>query len=179
MNSTISADDIHLHTQAININYEIGGKFKVDKDGSLVFYQSSTGNGPRNNGKRIYVNLPTSGNIWHTHPRKAGFWPSFEDINRHNPLHILFTKYGIWIFKNNPVKDDRTQTEHLKSIYKEFHNSLLIITQRQGGWDVQSVQSIIKTFIKDLKRYFNFYMKFIPNFGPNIPVILLKQTNLI
>lgn len=170
----IDISDIHKHTQNTNINYEIGGVF-TQTNNTLKFYVTSMSN-PQNK-NRMFVSLPTQGMIWHTHPPNAGFWPSFEDINRHNPKHILFSKYGVWIFNNNPLKNNPKKVNQMRLSYQPFHTFLEKTTQTKGGWGVGIVQKRIQLFIETMETVYNFKIEFIPNWFPKKKVP--KNTNII
>jgi len=173
-NALIDISAIHEHTQNPIIKYEIGGYF-IKKGNTLEFYVTSVGN-PQNK-NRMFVSLPTQGMIWHTHPPNAGFWPSFEDINRHNPKHILFSKYGVWIFHNNPLKNNKNKVKEMKEGYRMFHQFMEYTTQTKGGWDVCNVQKKIQLFINTMRDAYNFKIEFIPNWFNNKKVP--KNTNII
>ena len=180
-NALIDISAIHEHTQNPIIKYEIGGYF-IKKGNTLEFYVTSVGNTQTT--KRMFVDLPTQGMIWHTHPPNAGFWPSFEDINRHNSKHILFSKYGVWIFDNNPLKNNKNkvnQMNEMKKRYREFHTELEEITQRNKGWNPGLVETLIQIFIGIMKKRFGFKIEFIPNWFPNkkVPKNVPKNTNII
>lgn len=166
----IPISEIHKRTQDRRVTHEIGGKFFYVAN-ELRFFKTSTG-APQSN-KRVYVELPTEGMIWHTHPPNAGFWPSFEDINRNNPFHILFTKYGVWVYKNNPVKNNPQQVSLMQKIYNEFHAHLERITQNH--WTIQMVETHVEAFKKTMLDMFRFEITFVPNWKRNDP----KNTNII
>ena len=164
----INISDIHKYTQNGNVNYEIGGFF-THTNNALKFYVTSMGN-PQNK-NRMFVSLRTHGMIWHTHPPNAGFWPSFEDINRHNYKHILFSKYGVWVFDNNPLKNKKNKVKEMKEMkesYRNFHTFLEETTQ-VCGWDVHVVQKKIQFFIDTMKKFYGFKIEFIPNWRKNVP----------
>ena len=171
---SIDISEIHRHTQNRNVNYEIGGFF-THTNNALKFYVNSVGN-PQNK-NRMFVSLRTHGMIWHTHPPNAGFWPSFEDINRHNSKHILFSKYGVWIFDNNPLKNNKNKVNEMKKRYREFHTELEEITQRKNGWNPREVETLIQLFIGIMKKSFGFKIEFIPNWYHRNKVP--KNTNII
>ena len=168
----IDISDIHKHTQNDNIKHEIGGIF-THTNNALKFYVTSE-SVPQNK-NRMFVSLPTQGMIWHTHPPNAGFWPSFEDINRHNPKHILFSKYGVWIFNNNPLKNNQSKVNQMRQSYRPFHTFLEKTTQMKGGWDVRKVQEKIQLFIDTMRAYYGFKIEFIPNWRKNVP----KNKNIV
>jgi len=170
----INISDIHKYTQNGNVNYEIGGFF-THTNNALKFYVTSMGN-PQNK-NRMFVSLRTHGMIWHTHPPNAGFWPSFEDINRHNSKHILFSKYGVWIFDNNPLKNNKNKVNEMKKRYKKFHTELEKTTQQIGGWDPREVETLIQLFIGIMKESFGLKIEFIPNWFNRKKVP--KNTNII
>ena len=171
--SLIDISDIHKHTQNNKIKHEIGGFF-TQTNNTLTFYKTSE-SVPQNK-NRMFVNLPNQGMIWHTHPQNVGFWPSFEDINRHNPKHILFSKYGVWIFNNNPLKNNQNKVNQMRQSYRPFHTFLEKTTQMKGGWDARQVQEKIQLFIGTMYKTYGFKIDFIPNwYGKKV----LKNTNII
>ena len=164
--SLIDISVIYSHAQSKNVNYEIGGYFK-QKNNKLEFYVTSVSNPTNKN--RMFVNLPNNGKIWHTHPPNAGFWPSFEDINRHNPKHILFSKYGVWIFNNNPLKNNQKKVNQMRAIYTPFHKFLELTTQK-SKWNANKVQEKIQRFIDTMKESYGFNIEFIPHWPKSVPI---------
>ena len=160
--SLIDISEIHKYTQNPNIKHEIGGTFKSDKN-KLEFTLTSVGNAHTKN--RSFVSLPNEGMIWHTHPHSSGFWPSFEDINRNNSKHILFSKYGVWVFDKNPVKNDKVKVNVMRQSYDIFHKFMEQTTQ--GIWTTVDIQKKIDMFIKTMRVTYGFEISFIPDWSIN------------
>ena len=152
--------DIHLYTQDPNMNMEIGGYFEQnDKNMSIAFFPTSESRIVPGN-TRHSIQLPNGGLVWHTHAFHMGWWPSYEDLTRmKDNVHILFTRFGAWIYK--PA---RSKLRLDKRAYKKFHDYLFTLSE---GWNPTDVVQHIQGFASDFKTDFGLELYFIPYFFPN------------
>ena len=159
----ISVSKIHEHTQTPNINYEIGGTFRMLSDGALLF-NKKTYSTMRPGNDRMSIQLTGEKNqmVWHTHPHNAGWWPSYEDITRDDKIHMLFTKYGTWVFKNGKGIVVGYSSWHM------FHEYMLRVG---SDFSVHEVYAEIQRFSAFVKQSYNLDITFVPYFFPrNAPV---------
>jgi hypothetical protein len=159
----VSVSNIHEHTQDPHIDYEIGGTFRTLSNGSLLFNKTVYSEmRPGNDRISIKLTRETNTTVWHTHPHNAGWWPSYEDITRNDKIHMLFTKYGAWVFRNG------------KGIivgYSEWHQFHKYMLRVESDFSADAVYANIQQFSASLKQAFQFDITFIPYFFPrNAPV---------
>ena len=159
----VSVSNIHEHTQDPHIDYEIGGTFRTLSNGSLLFNKTVYSE-MRPGNDRISIKLTTEENkmVWHTHPQNAGWWPSYEDITRNDKIHMLFTKYGAWVFKNG---------KGIVVGYSEWHQFHTYMLRTRSNFNSNRIYEDIKQFSAYMKRAYQFDITFIPYFFPrNAPV---------
>lgn len=156
----MSVARIHQHTQNPDIDYEIGGTFRVLSNGALLFnYKVRSGSAPNPGNDRISIPLTAEKNqmVWHTHPFHAGWWPSYEDITRDDRIHVLFTRYGAWVFKNGHGTIVRYED------YKAFHDYM---SSLGPGFDAHVVYAEIQRFTAHVPLNITFVPYFFPRDAP-------------
>lgn len=156
----MNIQDIHLYTQDPHVNVEIGGYFEQkDESKALSFFPTSESQIVPGN-TRHSIQLPNGGLVWHTHAFHMGWWPSYEDLTRmKDNVHILFTRFGAWIYK--PA---RSKQRLDKRVYKKFHNYLFTLPE---GWNPVDVVKRIQGFASDFKTDYGLELVFVPYFFPH------------
>jgi hypothetical protein len=168
----ISVSHIHAHTQTPTIDYEIGGTFRVLSNGALIFNHKVRSMGvPLPGDDRISIPLTGEKNqmVWHTHPYHAGWWPSYEDITRDDKIHILFTRYGAWVFKNGKGIVVRFDD------WNAFHHYMLRLG---NSFDVHAVYAEIQRFSAHVPLDITFVPYFFPRDAPRDNAILRQLVSI-
>ena len=124
-------------------SYEVGGHFEIYRN-KLKFTKTSTASFDVHNGRQ-HVHLPSHKPfVWHVHPLKVGFWPSFEDlttaINLNHKVHLIITPFGVWIIQ--PLDRNLRLDRHW---YNNISTHLEKTTSTEPNW-----KSIIQPMIVDL-----------------------------
>jgi hypothetical protein len=150
----VNSPDVNFET----VGYINGKNMSVIQTGVS---ETNTHNG------RKYVHFPINKKIqWHTHPSTDGFWPSFEDLNKcysdQGVLHILFTRFGTWLFRGFGKVPD---TFHHDLLYQNWDWLNLVLTTRTSlhGWNESEIMVYINHFVSFTNRI-GYHIEFLSNF---------------
>lgn len=114
---------------------EMGGYWKLNGN-SLQLYESGRGLIVHRNGKTRYAFqqgvIPENSYPWHSHPYSQGWWPSTENLvsvrrSEYRP-HIIFTKWGVWVFRKSRNTNLKLDTEYNK-LFNDFNKDIYAKTE--------------------------------------------------
>lgn len=138
--------------------HEIGGYF-TNVNG-LRFYKTSESRVVPGD-TRMSIRFPTNKrHYWHTHPPTAGWWPSVEDILRNDAKHVLFTRFGSYIWSNSGGKN--INTDALLAVWRPFHKYME--KKSQAHWTPEEIVKRIQLLSVNLKRCCGTTFVFLPLF---------------
>ena len=160
--------------KSLQSNEEIGGFFIKKKNSNKIKFFKTADSKESLDNERKHLNLPsdTFNLLWHTHPKKQGFWPSFEDLLKgisYNKqyscyINLIFTIYGRWVITGiDNIKNDiefNTLINIIHKNYQIFNNYMTVLTQLQH-WDMKDVLNNIKKFSLFLEQI-DYGIVFIP-----------------
>lgn len=161
---SLTMNQIRHLVNSPNVNFETVGYIRK-KNMSIV--QTGVSKTNTRNGRK-YINFPNHKKHiqWHTHPQTDGFWPSFEDLNKgyndQGILHVLFTRFGTWLFRGFGKIPD---TFHHDLLYHNWDWLNLVLTNRtsQTGWTDTEAMTYIHQFVSTANRI-GFHIEFLHNF---------------
>ena len=157
MNNSIGMRDAFVAALDHRFKHEIGGYFTMDK--SVRFYKTSESCFAPGN-TRMSIKFPPNKTLyWHTHPPNAGWWPSVEDLLRNDKTHVLFTKFGTWIWY---ASESFVAPESVYAIWNGFHKYMELITQ--SYWTPERIMDKIKVFERNVKKCCKKEITFVPLF---------------
>ena len=101
--------------------------------------------------------------LWHTHPKKQGFWPSFEDLlsnisykkNFSCYINLIFTIYGTWVIAGiDNIKNDTEFNNIVNIIYKNYDKFNIYMTSltQLKVWSMKDALNNINTFSSFLEK---------------------------
>ena len=161
MNNSIRMRDAFAAAVDHRFRHEIGGYFTVAN--GLRFYRTSESRFLPGNA-RMSIAFPTHKRYyWHTHPPTAGWWPSAEDLLRNDPKHVLFTRFGTYIWgSNSTAAAGEVRADALLSVWTSFNRYMEQKTQTH--WTPDVVLKRIRSLASNLKRCCGTTLVFVPLF---------------
>ena len=154
----------HSIIKSLQNNEEIGGFFIKQKDYRIKFVKTADSKESLEY-ERKSLNLPTGmyNLLWHTHPKKQGFWPSFEDLlsnisykkNFSCYINLIFTIYGTWVIAGiDNIKNDTEFNNIVNIIYKNYDKFNIYMTSltQLKVWSMKDALNNINTFSSFLEK---------------------------
>lgn len=151
---------------------EMGGYWKLNGN-SLKLYESGTGLITYVDGVPRYAfkhgNIPGDAYPWHSHPYSQGWWPSTENLvsvrsSEYRP-HIIFTKWGVWVFRKSRNTNLKLGTECSK-LFNDFNKD--IYSKTVGLYKANSQNKFNEIFNWTLKGIMEYWKPKFEEYGIHI-----------
>lgn len=158
MNNAIRMRDAFVAAIDARFEHEIGGHFTVAN--GVRFYKTSESRFLPGNTRMSIVFPPSNkGYYWHTHPPTAGWWPSAEDLLRNDARHVLFTRFGTYVWSGRGA---RGGADALLAVWRSFNKYM--VHKTQADWTPDVVLKRIQRLSDNLKLCCGITLAFVPLF---------------
>jgi hypothetical protein len=137
--------------------HEIGGYFTTAN--GLRFYKTSESRFLPGNTRMSIDFPPNKRYYWHTHPPTAGWWPSAEDLLRNDARHVLFTRFGTYIWSSS---QKRVLADALLAVWRSFDRYM--VQKTQTHWTPEVVLRRIEALANNLRLCCGLTLVFVPLF---------------
>ena len=160
--TVVTIEDIHNYATNPSIDYEVCGY--ITNNTHYMEPQEA----PQDT-TRLNCTSSDAPTIWHTHPSKSKYYPSYEDIRKllkrnNTTKSIIYTRYGHWILENYVKRDTASLVidfefkkpinEILKAFYKE--------SEKGREYNLDAINKLIASLKELIKGKYNITFESIP-----------------